>query len=318
MTWHYAIGGEKRGPVSESDLRDRIQSGEIDVETLIWAEGMNEWRPLGLANPEFLVEGSTEAASGQPREPMAVCSVSGAILPESEMLQYGDRWVSPDHKETFLQQLREGQPSTAAGHQLSGNGYSYRDPAVLSKLAKWSIAISTGISILFTIADFASQNTPEDELSPALIAMGLLGVGMLGFFIVVVVIFCMWTYRVAANAWSFGGNWMTASPGWSVGWYFIPFANLWKPYTSLKGVWQSSHQSADVSPAMPLWWTLWIATNVLGQISFRLVMAEAEDASMVVDVIAIIVDIPLTIALWMIISRISEAQIKLAAERTSP
>ena len=127
----------------------------------------------------------------------------------------------------------------------------------------------------------------------------------------------MWTYRVAANAWSFGGNWMTTSPGWAVGWYFIPIALLWKPYGALKGVWQTSHQTAEVSPAMPLWWTFWIITNFLGQISFRMVLSGEEDAALTVDVIGIITSIPLMMALWIVITRITAAQIALAAERSA-
>jgi membrane protease subunit (stomatin/prohibitin family) len=45
--WFYAIGGERRGPVSASALR-----GGITAETLVWRRGMAEWAPAS-AVPEL-------------------------------------------------------------------------------------------------------------------------------------------------------------------------------------------------------------------------------------------------------------------------
>ena len=48
------------------------------------------------------------------------------------------------------------------------------------------------------------------------------------------------------------------SPGWAVGWYFIPFANLIKPYGVMDEIWDGSHQgdeAPDYSPStLGLWW----------------------------------------------------------------
>jgi membrane protease subunit (stomatin/prohibitin family) len=45
--WFYAVGGERRGPVSASALR-----GGITAETLVWRRGMSEWTPAS-AVPEL-------------------------------------------------------------------------------------------------------------------------------------------------------------------------------------------------------------------------------------------------------------------------
>lgn len=45
MDWYYAKNGEQLGPVSDETLRGLRQSGQIDDQTLVWAEGMGEWRP---------------------------------------------------------------------------------------------------------------------------------------------------------------------------------------------------------------------------------------------------------------------------------
>jgi hypothetical protein len=55
--WFYAVGSERRGPVSASALRAQ---GDITPETLVWRRGMNEWTPAS-AVPELVTIFSTKA-----------------------------------------------------------------------------------------------------------------------------------------------------------------------------------------------------------------------------------------------------------------
>lgn len=48
MNWFFANGNERIGPISESELRSQRLSGMIGDSTLIWAEGMDEWKPYCL------------------------------------------------------------------------------------------------------------------------------------------------------------------------------------------------------------------------------------------------------------------------------
>jgi len=50
------------------------------------------------------------------------------------------------------------------------------------------------------------------------------------------VTFLVWVYRSDALARALGSDQMAHSPGWSVGWFFVPFANLVKPYYVLKEI----------------------------------------------------------------------------------
>jgi predicted Zn finger-like uncharacterized protein len=45
--WHLAINGETVGPMSEDEVRQRYDAGEIDKDTAIWQEGFEDWVPLG-------------------------------------------------------------------------------------------------------------------------------------------------------------------------------------------------------------------------------------------------------------------------------
>jgi predicted Zn finger-like uncharacterized protein len=50
--WHLVVDGDQVGPVPESDIRARIERGEINAETYVWKEGFADWLKLS-AIPEF-------------------------------------------------------------------------------------------------------------------------------------------------------------------------------------------------------------------------------------------------------------------------
>ncbi len=50
--WHLVVDGDQVGPVSESDIRARLERGEINAETYLWKEGFADWLKLS-AIPEF-------------------------------------------------------------------------------------------------------------------------------------------------------------------------------------------------------------------------------------------------------------------------
>jgi len=105
MEWFFERGGKQNGPVGVSDLVRMLDSGDLGLDTLVWRKGMDDWKPLKEA----------EVIKTESGEEMAVCAASGAVKPKSEMVPYGDRWVSPDHREEFVQQLMEGVGVEAGG-----------------------------------------------------------------------------------------------------------------------------------------------------------------------------------------------------------
>ena len=68
--WHLVVDGEQVGPLPESDIRARLERGEINGETYIWKEGFNDWLKLSTV-PEFADVGGGASAPG-----------SGAIFAE--------------------------------------------------------------------------------------------------------------------------------------------------------------------------------------------------------------------------------------------
>ncbi|EQW42468.1 hypothetical protein G902_00118 [Escherichia coli UMEA 3052-1] len=46
MNWHYENNGVRHDNVTEADITERIQRGELNASTLVWQQGMTEWQPL--------------------------------------------------------------------------------------------------------------------------------------------------------------------------------------------------------------------------------------------------------------------------------
>ncbi len=110
---------------------------------------------------------------------------------------------------------------------------------------------------------------------------------------------------------------MEFTPGWSIGYYFIPILTLWKPYQAMKEIWKASKKPSDwasqnTSGILPIWWTLWLISNFLGQAILRLSM-RAEELNELINLniitqISDILDIPLALVLLAIVNSIHNMQ----------
>ena len=70
---------------------------------------------------------------------------------------------------------------------------------------------------------------------------------------------------------------MTITPGWAVGWHFVPFASLVKPFHAVVEIWKVSANPNDPESVLwpetllRSWWALWLIANIGANISFRMV-----------------------------------------------
>jgi hypothetical protein len=97
-----------------------------------------------------------------------------------------------------------------------------------------------------------------------------------------IVVFAMWIYRAAANVVTAGVPGFNYTPGWSVGWYFVPFANLVQPFIAMRQIWNASHGGAeDINrgdPILTLWWTAWLTSNITANVSVQLSLRATDPA----------------------------------------
>jgi hypothetical protein len=173
------------------------------------------------------------------------------------------------------------------------------------------------------LATFHDPATLENPQTPWQIAV-LLGVGCeaivyLFVYIATAVVWGMFTHRSSANARALGALGMEFTPGWAVGWYFVPFANLVKPFHAMQEIYRATDPEADaqdwrwrpVPSFLNWWWGTWIVSNLLGGIIGRLSLASSAVAltvSAALDVVDGTLDIALCLLAIRLVRTIADRQ----------
>ena len=125
---------------------------------------------------------------------------------------------------------------------------------------------------------FGSELKSDDPaLGPALVVAAA-GLGLLVAHLLAAVTFSIWVHRAAKNLRGLGRRGLRFTPGWCVGWFFVPFANLVKPLQAVQEVWRASGPearddywaTAPTSPLFALWWATWLIGNGLANASARI------------------------------------------------
>jgi hypothetical protein len=124
----------------------------------------------------------------------------------------------------------------------------------------------------------------------------------------------MWIHRAHANLFDAGIGGLKFTPAWSVGWFFVPIANLFKPFQAMRELWNASYDSSDrysraTPPDLTIWWRLFIVSNILMNMGTRM---EATPASQSIGLILSIAGTTGSIAcawfLMRIIKQVTDAQ----------
>jgi hypothetical protein len=79
MSWYYAQGDQRKGPVTEAEFDTLIAAGTITAETLVWKEGMANWAPLKEVRPAGA--GAETAPPGWIR-----CTATGRFFPPEDIV----------------------------------------------------------------------------------------------------------------------------------------------------------------------------------------------------------------------------------------
>jgi hypothetical protein len=164
----------------------------------------------------------------------------------------------------------------------------YRSPNTLSILAIAGVGMEGLLHVPAIIVAFMQIADPDrafgtkTRFSVWLMLQGLFSVLELFALIAAAVFFLMWLYRCASNLPSLRSDSTEFTPGWTVGWWFIPFANLVKPFQAVRYVWSESDANVEVQhgflssvqSAAPgflvAWWALWILANIASNITSKI------------------------------------------------
>jgi hypothetical protein len=102
----------------------------------------------------------------------------------------------------------------------------------------------------------------------AAVAVMLLG------FAVTLVLYLIWKYRATSNRWCLDPATALIRPGWAVGWYFIPIANLVMPLKAMLQLCPPFEKRAY------WWWGLYLASLICSVLSEILVGETASNSQL--------------------------------------
>jgi len=172
----------------------------------------------------------------------------------------------------------------------------------------------------FSNGDFVS----EDEANANDLREQIIAIFYLLASIISAVTFILWFRRAYFNL-HLKTNHLSHSEGWAAGSWFVPIISLYRPYQIMKEIYERTSQllhSKEIkfnqsfsTSALGWWWSLWILSNVLGQITFRLSMrAESIDELTVLtfaNMISNVVGIPLALITIKIIKDYADIEVLL-------
>jgi len=167
------------------------------------------------------------------------------------------------------------------------------DTKRITKIVIWSFYIYIGLSVLSLISTsmFNSfvvsiesglyyDNTLMMQKAEAHdLREGIVALVFVINSIVCIISFLRWTYKSSRISHLSGAKDLKFSPGWSVGWFFIPIATLWKPFQAFKQIYQVSIQVDDwknvsIPSEARWWWGLFILTGIVNNLILRFYLSQ--------------------------------------------
>lgn len=173
----------------------------------------------------------------------------------------------------------------AAPPQHYGPTPFYRPLGGLTTAAIIAVIVTVPVHLATNALVMAVDPGAEDASLPA--AFALLGAAAITVAVnlAACVIFLMWLHRAATNVRAFGHQGLEFTPGWCVGWWFVPFAHLVKPLRAMQEVWRASDPDAlnaldggydwtwrksPLAATMGAWWGAWIISGILDRVSGKI------------------------------------------------
>jgi heme/copper-type cytochrome/quinol oxidase subunit 2 len=137
-------------------------------------------------------------------------------------------------------------------------------------LAAFGLLTAFQMSMLMQNPERSVDGVPLG-FEPYLLAYGLLAIAYIASVVVYNILLLMWVHRANRNAQSLSKD-MDVSPGWAVGWFFVPFASLFKPFQGLDETWRvstdpSRWKALDTPVLLRWWWGFFLVSNITGSVS---------------------------------------------------
>lgn len=149
------------------------------------------------------------------------------------------------------------------------------------------------------------------------------GLGFILIAIATAVLTSIWMYRATDNLRSVGLPRLRVNPAMAAAWWYVPFANLAMPFVAMTQIFKGSKHHAvgqrdgqwmneSMSWMLPAWWTLWILSNFIANMTIRMTFKDETLTDMAetarVEIGASILSIAAASLLILIVRQVSSWQ----------
>lgn len=200
-----------------------------------------------------------------------------------------------------------------------------RDSTVLGRTCQVLLGLYTVLSAVYVVYSWDMAKSMSQGVNPFVSAFGILNdeiyytymgmsYGISILFILNVIFFCIWTNRSMKNAWATPGFGFKPSmtPGWAVGWYFIPIMQFFRPLEGMKEIWERTFRGQANGSILTLWWTTWIIGSLIQRFKGSPASSDLREIANAVyrETIGLSITIVAGVTLAVIVGRVTKRQVK--------
>ncbi|MFM8398261.1 MAG: DUF4328 domain-containing protein [Pirellula sp.] len=201
--------------------------------------------------------------------------------------------------------------------------YTFREINGLTKFLTILLGLGAALAVISVLSSLmqaellSRESFSEAEGQTNDVREGVIGLLQFALYIFTAVIFGRWIVRANRNVRALGAEGLRITPGWALGYFFVPILSLWMPFQAMKDLWRASQNPGDwanvaASSILPAWWTLWLISAIAGQVSLRTSMAakklEGLQVATYVQMVSQALDIPLCLVAMALVTQIAKAQ----------
>lgn len=156
--------------------------------------------------------------------------------------------------------------------------YSFiHHPANLTKITIIALVLLVAVTLAALISDSMQLNMLEDIETITVEAaeandrrVNIVDWTQIVIILISWILVLVWKYRTNKNCHGFGAKDMRFTPGWAVGWHFVPVMNFFRPYQVMQEIWKVSTdpmtwKTQRGSALIKWWWFFFLISTVFGK-----------------------------------------------------
>lgn len=125
-------------------------------------------------------------------------------------------------------------------------------------------AVLTGIYKCYSFSNTSDNYNSQTVFLQADFMMFIIDLAHIFFAAFVFINFLRLIYRIGFNLTKKHNIVLTNTPGWTVGYFFIPILNLYEPYVAIRELLDKMKESKFIDiKLLNYWWALWIISSIM-------------------------------------------------------